>query len=163
MILATQAVLHTRLYLNCLDGMDDSTARWRAEGRTNSALFVAAHLVDSRAWTARLLGLEIPEPFGGALRYGTSLDDLAELPDLEEVVDEWTAVSALLEGRLAALTPEELAAPATQRFPVGDASVGGALAFLLHHEAYHIGQLSLLRRAVGLPAMAYRQPPASGA
>lgn len=152
----TQAALHTRLCLNCLDGMDDASARWRAEGRTNSALFIAAHLVDSRAWTARMLGLEIPEPFGGALRYGTSLDDLAELPGLEEVVDEWTAVSALLEGRIAALTSEEWAAPATQRFPVEDASVGGALAFLLHHEAYHIGQLGLLRRAVGLPAMAYR-------
>lgn len=152
----TQAVLHTRLYLNCLDGMDDSAARWRAEGRSNSALFVAAHLVDSRAWTARMLGLDIPAPFGGALKYGTSIDELPELPDLEEVVDEWTAASALLEARLAAMNPEELSAPATQRFPVDDPSLAGTLAFLLHHEAYHIGQLSLLRRAVGLPAMKYR-------
>ncbi len=154
--LQTQAALHTRLYLNCLDGMDDSTARWRAEARTNSALFVAAHLVDSRAWTSRMLGLEIPAPFGGELKYGTSIDDVPDLPELEEVMDEWTAVSALLEARLQAVSAADLTAPATQRFPVDDPTVGGALAFLLHHEAYHIGQLGLLRRAVGLPAMKYR-------
>lgn len=154
--LHTQAVLHTRLFQRCLDGMDEAAARWRAQDRTNHALFVAAHLVDSRAWTARLLGLELPEPFGGALRYGTALDELAELPALEEVQDEWTAVSALLEARLEALTPEELTAPATQRFPVADPTLAGALAFLMHHEAYHIGQMALLRRAVGLPAMVYR-------
>lgn len=154
--LQTQAALHTRLYLNCLDGMDDSTARWRAEARTNSALFVAAHLVDSRAWTARMLGLDIPAPFGGSLKYGTSIEDVPDLPDLEEVTDEWAAVSALFEARLVALTPEDLAAPAAQRFPVDDPTVAGSLAFLLHHEAYHIGQLGLLRRAVGLPAMKYR-------
>lgn len=153
---ATQAALHTRLYLNCLDGMDDSAARWRAEARTNSALFVAAHLVDSRAWTARMLGLEIPAPFGGILKYGTSMEDVPDLPDLEAVREEWTAVSAMFQARLAALTPDDLAAPSAQRFPVEDQSVAGSLAFLLHHEAYHIGQLGLLRRAVGLSAMKYR-------
>ena len=155
-ILQTQAALHTRLYLNCLDSLDDAAVRWRAEGRSNSALFVAAHLVDSRAWTARMLGLDIPAPFGGALKYGTSIEDVPHLPGLEEVTDEWTAVSALLEAQLAALSVEDLAAPSLQRFPVDDPSVGGSLAFLMHHEAYHIGQLALLRRAVGFPAMKYR-------
>jgi hypothetical protein len=31
-----------------------------------------------------------------------------------------------------------------------------SIAFLLHHEAYHIGQLALLRRYTGSPAMSYR-------
>lgn len=155
-LLVTQAALHTRLYLNCLEGLDDSRALWRAEGRSNNILFVAAHLVDSRTWTAGILGLDIPAPFGGALKYGTSIEDLPELPDLEEVIDEWKAVSALLEASLAVVTPEELGTPSTTRFPVSDHSLAGSLAFLLHHEAYHIGQLALLRRAVGLPAMLYR-------
>jgi uncharacterized damage-inducible protein DinB len=156
MIFATQATLHTRLFRNCLEGMDDSSARWRAEGRSNNALFVAAHLVDSRAWTARMLGLDIPAPFGGAVTYGTSIDDLPDLPSLEVVAHEWTAASAPFEARLATLTEADLAAPAARRFPVDDPSLAGSLAFLLHHEAYHIGQLALLRRAVGLPPMRYR-------
>jgi len=150
------AAMHTRLFRNCLDGLDEATARHRVNAQTNSAAFLAAHLVDARAWTARLLGLDIPEPFGGAIAYGTSIEDIPELPELGQVRDEWAVVSALLEARIAALTPEELAAPAGQRFPIGDPSLAGALAFLLHHEAYHIGQLALLRRVNGLPPMAYR-------
>lgn len=155
------AALHTRLFLNCLEGLDDPSARRRIDGHTNSAAFVAAHLVDSRAWTARTLGAEAPAPFGGLLAYGTSIDDLAELPALEAIREEWGVVSRRLEARILTLTSAELAAPATQKFPVADPSLGGMLAFLLHHEAYHIGQLSLLRKVAGLPAMSYRPPQGS--
>lgn len=150
------AILHTGLFRNCLDGMDDEAARRRIDGRTNNAAFVAAHLVMSRAWTLGLIGVEVPSSFGGRLVYGTSLDDLAELPLLAEIRAEWESVSAALEGRLAALMTAELAMPSPRSFPVDDPTVAGTLAFLLHHEAYHIGQLSLLRRMAGLPAMRYR-------
>jgi hypothetical protein len=30
------------------------------------------------------------------------------------------------------------------------------IAFLIHHEAYHIGQMALVRRYVGSAAMSYR-------
>jgi len=30
--------------------------------------------------------------------------------------------------------------------------------FLTQHETYHLGQLSLLRKQAGLPAMSYREP-----
>jgi len=153
---AALAALHTRLFRNCLEGMDDLQARHRVNGRTNNAAFLAAHLVDARAWAARMLGLDIPAPFGGAIAYGTSIEAVKELPALSEIRDEWSVVSALLEARITALTPEELAAPAPQRFPIGDATVAGALAFLLDHEAHHIGQLALLRRVADLPAMSYR-------
>lgn len=149
------AALHTRLFLNCLERMDDEAASLRVGGHTNSAAFVAAHLVDSRAWTARMLGVDIPPPFGGAVAYGSSMEAVQSMPTLAESTEEWLAVSALLEVRMQALTAADLAADAGLRFPIEDGSLAGALAFLLHHEAYHIGQLSLLRRAAGLPAMEY--------
>jgi uncharacterized damage-inducible protein DinB len=31
----------------------------------------------------------------------------------------------------------------------------GALTFLVQHDSYHLGQLSLLRKWAGLPAMRY--------
>jgi uncharacterized damage-inducible protein DinB len=31
----------------------------------------------------------------------------------------------------------------------------GALTFLVQHDSYHIGQLALLRKHAGLPAMRY--------
>jgi uncharacterized damage-inducible protein DinB len=38
---------------------------------------------------------------------------------------------------------------------VDDGSVAAGLAFLLTHEGYHIGQMALLRKYLGHPAMAY--------
>lgn len=156
MSLGPMAALHTRLFLNVLDAMGDEAAGARIAAGTNSAAFIAAHLVDSRAWAARLLGVDLPAPFGGAVAYGRSMDDLERVPTVGEIREEWLAVSPVLEARLAALTPEDLAGRAAQRFPIDDATLAGTLAFLLHHEAYHLGQLGLLRRAAGLPAMRYR-------
>lgn len=153
------AMLHTRLFGHCLEGMDDEAAGFRINGSTNSAAFIAAHLVDSRAWAARMLGVDVPAPFGGTVAYGSSLDALESVPTLAESTAEWHAISPVLIGRLDALTPADLTAIPPTRFPIGDATVAGALTFLLHHEAYHIGQLALLRRAVGLPAMTYVSRP----
>jgi hypothetical protein len=41
------------------------------------------------------------------------------------------------------------------RFPIGDATVLGLIAFMVQHDSYHIGQLALLRKHYGLPAMRY--------
>ena len=39
--------------------------------------------------------------------------------------------------------------------PIDDTSVLGLLGFMVQHDSYHLGQLSLLRKHCGLPAMAY--------
>jgi hypothetical protein len=41
------------------------------------------------------------------------------------------------------------------RFPLGDSTELGLMAFLVQHDSYHIGQLGFLRRQLGKPAMAY--------
>jgi uncharacterized damage-inducible protein DinB len=41
------------------------------------------------------------------------------------------------------------------KFPIEDNTKFGALTFMVQHETYHIGQLGILRRALGLPAMKY--------
>ncbi|HEX9723580.1 MAG TPA: hypothetical protein VGC53_04790 [Vicinamibacteria bacterium] len=43
-----------------------------------------------------------------------------------------------------------------QPFPIEDGkSLLGCITFLLEHEAFHIGQIALLRRYLGLGAMKY--------
>jgi hypothetical protein len=32
------------------------------------------------------------------------------------------------------------------------------VAFLAHHEGYHLGQLGLIRKALGLPSLPFRPP-----
>ena len=45
---------------------------------------------------------------------------------------------------------------ADELLPGVDRTRLGALTFLVQHDSYHIGQLALLRKPAGLPAMSYR-------
>ena len=148
--------LHTRLFLNCLNGLDDATARTRPNPHTNSIAFIALHLVDVRHYTVGVAGGSAPaNPFAGVLTEVRSIEELAACPPLAEIQAAWAAVSAALEETLEAIGGETLAAESPQRYPVSDGTVAGGLAFLLTHEGYHIGQLALVRKFLGHAAMAY--------
>ncbi len=60
-----------------------------------------------------------------------------------------------MSGRFPELPTAELGRESPQKFPVSDTSVLGGIAFLLTHEAFHIGQLAYLRKFLGLGPMSY--------
>jgi hypothetical protein len=147
--------LNTRLYLNCVADVTDADARRRPNERTNSLIFIACHVLDARHYLARYLGLDEPNPVADVLQDATGIDDVVELPPVERIVDGWRALAPTVSACLDDLGPTELRAPSPQRFPIDDLSIGGGIGFLLQHESYHIGQLALLRKYLGYPAMKY--------
>ena len=159
--LRIQLDLDTRLFLNCLDGVSEAQGAQRPSDDTNSLAFVAAHVTDSRFFLARVLGATVENPLEAQLAGARSIADLASCPSLAESRAAWQAVSGPLMERLDALDAAALDRPAAQRFPVDDRTVLGTLAFLAQHEAYHIGQLALLRKFAGLPAMTYARRPSA--
>jgi uncharacterized damage-inducible protein DinB len=66
----------------------------------------------------------------------------------EALIEDYDRSQALLFEGLDRMTPEDLAAPGGKS-PTGEVDVAGRLAFLQFHEAYHIGQIGLLRRLAG--------------
>jgi uncharacterized damage-inducible protein DinB len=158
--------LNTELFLNCVRGLDDATATRRVTERTNSIAYLAAHLVETRHYTAGVLQAPLPSPLPPAVARARSLDDAGPLPSLPDLVAAWEAVSAHLAVTVERLDTAFLAQPGPA-LPGGDGTVLGALAFLVQHESYHIGQMALLRRQYGLPAMSYdlrpREPGRRGA
>lgn len=155
--------LNTWLFHNCLEGLTEAQGRARPDAGTNSAAFVAAHVCESRVAIAGWLGATVENPWAAALKDAKGIDDVAELPALADVRATWDAASAAIAARLEAATAEQLDAPGPHRFPVGGATLLGALAFLAQHDSYHVGQLALLRRQQGLPAMSYRRQEAGTA
>ena len=148
--------LNTRLLINCLDGLTDESAQVRHGPGVNSAAFIAAHVTDSRFFMLRTLGGARDNPLSAFLDKANSIDDITELPSLEVVRDAWAGVSADLDAVLGSATAAELDLPVKARFPGVDATRLGALTFLVQHDSYHVGQLALLRKPAGLPAMSYR-------
>ncbi len=148
--------LNTTLFRNCLDGLSDEQAAARPSGATNNAAFVAAHLTNSRFYLLKLLGVQEPDPLAPYLDGRKSLDDLKTLPPLTEIQAAWTKAAHLLRDRLAAMTPADLDGPSGAKFPLFNGTVLATLTFLVQHDSYHLGQLSLLRKYCGLPAMRFQ-------
>ena len=153
--LASTLRLNHRLFHNCLAGLPDDKARVRPTESTNSAAFVAAHLVDSRVYTLDLLGVKQKSPLTGAKGGFNDIAQVSTYPTLAEIEKAWTGVSEVLDQRVRSLTAAELDAPLDPGFPVEPKTLLGVFTFLVQHDSYHLGQLALLRKQAGLPAMAY--------
>jgi hypothetical protein len=149
--------LNTKLLRNCIDGMSDEAAALRPSPTTNNAAFIATHCGDARFYLLRLLGVELPNPLTPFLANARGIDEIARLPSLTDVRDAWTSASHALRDRLEGISSDELEreVPNAPPFPGTDKSVLALLTFLVQHESYHLGQLALLRKYAGLPAMKY--------
>lgn len=159
--LAAQLRLQTQLLLNCLEGLDPAQAARRVTPTTNNVAFLTTHLLESRHFLAETLGAPRPSPLPPAIANARSLDTAGPLPALEQLRAWWEAVSAHLAVAIERLDTAQLAAPGPP-LPGADGTRLGAAAFLVHHEAYHLGQLALLRRQLGGPPMSYALPAREG-
>ena len=148
--------LNTVLFRNCLDGLSDEQAAMRPTGATNNAAFVAAHLTNSRFFLLKVLGVADEDPLAPYLDGRKSLDEVERLPPLSEIQTAWSKAAHLLRDRLAALTPADVDGPSVTRFPLSNGTLLATLTFLVQHDSYHLGQLSLLRKYCGLPAMRFQ-------
>ncbi len=146
--------LNTDLALNCLEGVDQATAN-RHEPGQNSMAFLLAHLTDTRHYLAAWVGQPLENPLAASLQDAAGIEDAGPLPPLDDLRRHWLAASAHLATVLAAVPAGFLGESPPRRYPIAGDTNLGAIAFLAQHEGYHIGQLGLLRRQAGLPAMEY--------
>jgi len=150
--------VNTRLFKNCLRDVDDPQALARIDGRTNHLSFLACHLVGARAYLAGALGGNGSDPFAELTSDARTIDEVPRFPSVAELLEAWTVVTARLMDPMTRLGPVELEAKAPASFPIDDPTVLGMLAFLMQHDAYHVGQMALLRKHLGLGAMEYGEP-----
>ena len=153
--LATIVSLNTRLFLNCLEEVNDRIAILRPNEKTNNLAFIALHLLDSRYYLGQHIGLTARNPYATEMESVRSVKDLKTVPPLVDVKKHWQEISQLLLDGLAGLTEEDLQRRSTMQFPVDDHTLLGPIAFLVQHESYHIGQMALLRTYSYLPPMHY--------
>jgi uncharacterized damage-inducible protein DinB len=126
---------------------------WRAPtDRNNAMLWVAGHVVQTRAIVLEQLGEALETGWGEIFNRGATLGDRALYPSREEIEQVMRDVSARLHARLALLDEEHLTRPATLELP--DAKTfADQLAFFALHETYHVGQMAYIRKALGYPRL----------
>jgi len=146
--------LQSRLFNNAIDGISNSNDTKRIQ-QTNHLSWLAGHLVSTRHTLGNILGASTTEKYADLFANRKGLQENATYPSLADLKVEWNKVTDAVRPKLAAVNAEILNGPAPFPTPVQDSTMAGFLNFIQHHEAYHIGQISLLRRQLGYPAMSY--------
>lgn len=157
--LLTQFDLHQRLYNNVLEGFTEAETNQRPYGdkNVNHVKYLAGHLLNSQYGLALIAGLE-PEikwnELFAVMGQSEAKDDF-NYPSIKEITDEWNALYEPTLERLNKLTVEDLTEAPPSPFEQVANSSGELWAFINHHQAYHIGQISILRKTFGKEPMSY--------
>lgn len=155
-LLLAQFDLHQKLYNNVLDGFSDEETNRRLHDnkQMNHVKYLAGHLLNAQYGLAQLAGVN-PEvkwnELFAAAGQSEAKDDI-DYPDIEDIKTEWNGLYEETLTGLKQLTAEDLKQEASN--DLFD-TVGEMWTFLNHHQAYHIGQIGILRRGFGKEPMSY--------
>ncbi len=152
-LLAVQLGYNNYTFHKNTDGVSHEESLVQPHQGGNCLNWVVGHLATTRDRTRGILGLE---PVLGSEEHPVYARSSEPLTDTSKAEPFDRLLAAFSQGQddiiaaVAALTPEQLAAPAP--FSPGNNSeetIGTLLAGLVFHEAYHIGQTGVLRRIAG--------------
>lgn len=158
-LLLTQFDLHHRLYNNVLAGFTDEETNQRLHGdkNMNQVKYLAGHLLNSQYGLGIIAGIN-PEvkwnDLFAVMGQSEAKDDI-EYPDIEEIKNEWNGMHEAIRNGLERLNPKVLNTKPPAPFDQVADSIGDLWAFINHHQAYHIGQIGILRRGFGKEPMRY--------
>ncbi len=154
--LKAQFDLQTRLFNNVTDGIGEQEAHLRNSEQINHIKWIAGHMLNTRlSGISKVVGLQSDDTYAAQFGRGKSLDPQAQYPSMEEITARWQATAPAIGAALSNVPEEVLSAKSPVPAPIADDTIRGLLSFLISHEAYHIGQLGILRKLAGKEAMAY--------
>lgn len=131
---------HGPALMEVLSGVDAATARWRPDATSHSIAEIVGHLTYWLEDTWRQI-------FGGPRSQAEPGSDWGHPPVDSEAA--WQAVCAALEGAHVHLQAEVLQLAENrldEARPGSDTTIRGLLMGTLQHNAYHAGQIALLRK-----------------
>lgn len=149
--------MHTQMFNNVLEGIKEEDAKQRINGRTNHIVWMAGNAVNCRYWLAGVLSLDAKDPNEDLFADAKALNESYKYPSLASLKEEWHKISPLVFKKINALTDEELAKPYNFGMNVSfiEENVLNMTAMCVDREQYLLGQLALMRKALGYDAMKY--------
>lgn len=161
--LLAQYDLHDVLFNNVIADISDEESNQCIADPMNSVKWLAGHLLWANANFANIGGVKIDVKWRDHFytKEGGGPEDFnappSPLPTLDEIRQKWNADTIVLRKALESLPEEALNKAIDIKHPIlpFDNTLGGLWAFINDHQAYHIGQIGILRRALGKGAMSY--------
>jgi hypothetical protein len=127
---------------------------WRTPtSHNNPILWVAGHIVQTRATVLQMLGHSADTGWGTLFDRGAKIGDRSQYPSATDMTRVMREVNPRLRAALATITEPELIRSASLPIPGIDILMD-ELAFFALHESYHVGQLAYIRKSLGYPGLA---------
>jgi len=116
---------------------------------SNHLMWLLGHIVVHRGHTLKTLGVDWDNSWAQLFARGTERLADAEYPSAEEMQNAWKQVSEKLSEALRDPSGQVFAQEAPKGPPSFDGTISGTVAFFAFHDAYHVGQVSFLRKWLG--------------
>jgi uncharacterized damage-inducible protein DinB len=154
--IATIFAINDGFVLPALEGLTRDEL-WKAPTeRNNAMLWIAGHVVQTRAAILQFLGEVADTGWGKLFDRGApaaTTDGADHYPSHEDIQKAMREITPRLHAKLASLDDAYLAGPARLQVP-GTKTVADELAFFALHESYHVGQLAYVRKGLGYGGLA---------
>ena len=135
------------LFPRALDGVTDEGAR-RKPGNMNSPMWIAAHMTVTRGLFLGALGGKVDVAWAKHFQRGGEHVETAEWPSLADVRAKWSEIHAAFMTQLEKQTAEGVKAETP--VPGLEPTMFGVIGLAAVHDSYHLGQLAMCRRELGL-------------
>jgi len=145
---------NSMLLINSFDKVTEVDSLKRLNKKTNSMIFLALHILDARCFLLTQIGKPTKNPFGKYVDWAKTIDEIKVYPKLKKVLNEWKKLDSIVVDELEKLDSKKLSASQQFEFP-GGKKIINVISFLAEHEAYHVGQISFVRKFLGYPATSY--------
>ena len=147
--IADQYKLQTGVIDRILNGIPDEHLVTRPDDKANSIHFILGHITATRYSVAQMLGNSEGFAHAELFNRGAKVKDTSDYPSFLEIKAAWDQISLKMPELLAGATEEQLNTAMPFEPPAMENNLRGCLAFMAFHEAYHIGQISYVRRLNG--------------
>lgn len=149
--------MHTQMFNNMLDGIQEADAQKRIDNKTNHFAWMIGNLVNCRYWLANIIGIPEKDPNDELFKDAKSLDVNAKYPSLEELKKGWHKISPVVYQKLLSVDEEELgqAYEFGMNIPYVEENKLNMVGMCLDRESYLFGQLGLMRKLLGSEGVKY--------
>jgi hypothetical protein len=146
--------MHTKFFINALEGISDDDAHTRLGTKANHIAWLTGSIVEQRFDIARALGVDKQQAAHELFVDNKGIQDNTSYPSLNEFRKDWENISPLLKEALLAVSDQKLD-ESFEMMPNMKMTYFDLITFIIYREANIIGQVALWRRLLGYDAMKY--------
>ena len=139
------------LFLEKVASIENEMTTKRFSENGNPVIWLAGHIAGVRYHLLDLLGKKTEFPWPKLFQQ--PFDASSPYPKMSEIKDAWTKVSDSFIDGMNKASEETLSKPLEYKLPHNANTVGGALIFFAYHEAWHLGQISFIRKGLDLDGL----------